>query len=92
MKEDSLDGIYDTLKECAHISKWAGGIGLHVHNVRANKSIIRGTNGFSDGIVPMLRVFNATARYVNQAGGARGRSPSTSSPGTRTSWTFSNFV
>ena len=72
MKEDSLDGIYDTLKECAHISKWAGGIGLHIHNVRANKSIIRGTNGFSDGIVPMLRVFNATARYVNQAGRRKG--------------------
>ena len=72
MKEDSLDGIYDTLKECAHISKWAGGIGLHVHNVRANKSIIRGTNGVSDGIVPMLRVFNATARYVNQAGKRKG--------------------
>jgi ribonucleoside-diphosphate reductase alpha subunit len=72
MKDDSLDGIYDTLKECAHISKWAGGIGLHVHNVRANKSIIRGTNGVSDGIVPMLRVFNATARYVNQAGKRKG--------------------
>jgi ribonucleoside-diphosphate reductase alpha subunit len=72
MKEDSLDGIYDTLKECAHISKWAGGIGLHIHNVRANKSIIRGTNGVSDGIVPMLRVFNATARYVNQAGKRKG--------------------
>ena len=72
MKEDSLDGIYDTLKECAHISKWAGGIGLHVHNVRANKSVIKGTNGVSDGIVPMLRVFNATARYVNQAGKRKG--------------------
>ena len=72
MKEDSLDGIYDTLKECAHISKWAGGIGLHVHNIRANKSIIKGTNGVSDGIVPMLRVFNATARYVNQAGRRKG--------------------
>ena len=72
MKDDSLDGIYDTLKECAHISKWAGGIGLHVHNIRANKSIIKGTNGVSDGIVPMLRVFNATARYVNQAGRRKG--------------------
>jgi ribonucleoside-diphosphate reductase alpha subunit len=72
MKEDSLDGIYDTLKECAHISKWAGGIGLHIHNVRANKSVIKGTNGVSDGIVPMLRVFNATARYVNQAGRRKG--------------------
>jgi ribonucleoside-diphosphate reductase alpha subunit len=72
MKDDSLDGIYDTLKECAHISKWAGGIGLHVHNIRANKSVIKGTNGVSDGIVPMLRVFNATARYVNQAGRRKG--------------------
>ncbi len=72
MKEDSLDGIYDTLKECAHISKWAGGIGLHIHNVRANKSVIKGTNGVSDGIIPMLRVFNATARYVNQAGKRKG--------------------
>jgi ribonucleoside-diphosphate reductase alpha subunit len=72
MKDDSLDGIYDTLKECAHISKWAGGIGLHIHNVRANKSVIKGTNGVSDGIVPMLRVFNATARYVNQAGKRKG--------------------
>jgi ribonucleoside-diphosphate reductase alpha subunit len=72
MKEDSLDGIYDTLKNCAHISKWAGGIGLHISNVRANKSPIKGTNGVSDGIVPMLRVFNATARYVNQAGKRKG--------------------
>ena len=72
MKDDSLDGIYDTLKECAHISKWAGGIGLHIHNVRANKSVIKGTNGVSDGIIPMLRVFNATARYVNQAGKRKG--------------------
>jgi ribonucleotide reductase alpha subunit len=72
MKDDSLEGIYETLKECAHISKWAGGIGLHVHNVRGNKSAIKGTNGFSDGIVPMLRVFNATARYVNQAGKRKG--------------------
>jgi len=72
MKEDSIDGIYDTLKECAQISKWAGGIGLHAHNVRANKSTIKGTNGVSDGIIPMLRVFNATARYVNQAGRRKG--------------------
>ena len=71
-KADSIDGIYDTLKECAQISKWAGGIGLHVHNVRANNSVIRGTNGKSDGIIPMLRVFNATARYVNQAGRRKG--------------------
>ena len=72
MKEDSIDGIYDTLKSCARISKWAGGIGLHVHNVRAGGSIIRGTNGASDGIVPMLRVFNSTARYVNQSGKRKG--------------------
>lgn len=71
-KDDSIDGIYDTLKECAQISKWAGGIGLHIHNVRANKSRIKGTNGISDGIIPMLRVFNATARYVNQAGRRKG--------------------
>lgn len=71
-KEDSIDGIYDTVKECAQISKWAGGIGLHVHDIRANKSHIRGTNGTSDGIIPMLRVYNATARYVNQAGRRKG--------------------
>ena len=71
-KEDSINGIYGTLTECAQISKWAGGIGLHVHGVRANKSHIRGTNGQSDGIIPMLRVFNATARYVNQAGRRKG--------------------
>ncbi len=71
-KDDSIDGIYDTIKECAQISKWAGGIGLHVHNIRARKSIIKSTNGHSDGIIPMLRVFNATARYVNQAGKRKG--------------------
>lgn len=71
-KDDSIDGIYGTLTECAQISKWAGGIGLHIHNIRANKSRIRGTNGQSDGIIPMLRVFNATARYVNQAGRRKG--------------------
>ena len=71
-KDDSIDGIYDTLKECAQISKWAGGIGMHIHNVRANNSAIRGTNGVSDGIIPMLRVFNSTARYVNQAGKRKG--------------------
>ena len=71
-KGDSIDGIYGTLTECAQISKWAGGIGLHTHDVRANKSKIRGTNGQSDGIIPMLRVFNATARYVNQAGRRKG--------------------
>jgi len=71
-KSDSIDGIYDTLKECAQISKWAGGIGLHIHDVRANKSPIKGTNGRSDGIIPMMRVYNATARYVNQAGRRKG--------------------
>ena len=71
MEEDSIDGIYNTLKECAQISKWAGGIGLHIHNIRATGSRIRGTNGVSNGIVPMLRVFNATARYVDQGGGKR---------------------
>jgi len=71
MKEDSIDGIYETLKNCAIISKYAGGIGLAAHNVRASKSYIRGTNGTSNGIVPMLRVFNNTARYVDQGGGKR---------------------
>ena len=71
MKEDSIDGIYDTLKNCAVISKYAGGIGLATHNVRASQSYIAGTNGTSNGIVPMLRVFNNTARYVDQGGGKR---------------------
>ncbi len=71
MEDDSIDGIYNTLKECAKISKWAGGIGLHIHNVRATGSHIRGTNGNSNGIVPMLSVFNQTARYVDQGGGKR---------------------
>lgn len=71
MEEDSIDGIYNTLKDCANISKYAGGIGLHVHNVRASGTHIRGTNGTSNGIVPMLRVFNNTARYVDQGGGKR---------------------
>jgi ribonucleotide reductase alpha subunit len=66
MKDDSIDGIFATLKDCAMISKWAGGIGLHIHNVRAKNSHIQGTNGISNGIVPMLRVFNNTARYVDQ--------------------------
>jgi ribonucleotide reductase alpha subunit len=66
MENDSIDGIYSTLRDCALISKWAGGIGLHVHNVRAKGSHIRGTNGSSNGIVPMLRVFNNTAKYVDQ--------------------------
>ncbi|KAG0576264.1 hypothetical protein KC19_5G067700 [Ceratodon purpureus] len=71
MKGDSIEGIYDTLKECAVISKSAGGIGLSVHNIRATGSYIRGTNGTSNGIIPMLRVFNDTARYVDQGGGKR---------------------
>lgn len=66
MEDDSIDGIYNTLKDCANISKWAGGIGLHIHNIRAQGSHIRGTNGSSNGIVPMLRVFNNTAKYVDQ--------------------------
>jgi len=72
MEDDSLEGIFNTLKDCANISKWAGGIGLHIHNVRANNSLIRGTNGKSTGIVPMLKVFNDTARYVNQGGKRNG--------------------
>ena len=72
MKDDSLEGIYDTMKDCAMISKWSGGIGVHVHNVRAKGSKIHGTNGTSDGIIPMLRVFNNTARYVNQGGRRKG--------------------
>jgi len=71
MKEDSIDGIYDTLKQTAKISQSAGGIGLSVHNVRATGSYIAGTNGTSNGLVPMLRVFNDTARYVDQGGGKR---------------------
>ena len=72
MESDSLDGIFNTLKECANISKWAGGIGLHIHNIRAAGSLIRGTNGSSSGIVPMLRVFNNTARYIDQGGRRNG--------------------
>jgi ribonucleoside-diphosphate reductase alpha chain len=71
MKEDSIHGIYDTLKSCAQISQSAGGIGLAIHDIRATGSYIRGTNGTSNGIVPMLRVFNDTARYVDQGGGKR---------------------
>ena len=71
MEDDSVDGIYNTLKDCAKISKWAGGIGLHVHNIRAAGTHINGTNGISNGIVPMLRVFNTTARYIDQGGGRR---------------------
>lgn len=68
MEDDSIEGIYNTAKECALISKYSGGVGLHIHNIRGKNSFIRGTNGKSDGIVPMLRVFNSTARYVNQSG------------------------
>ncbi len=71
MKEDSIDGIFETLGQCAKISKSAGGIGLSIHNVRATGSYIRGTNGISNGIVPMLRVFSSAARYVDQGGGKR---------------------
>lgn len=71
MKDDSIDGIYDTLKTCAKISQSAGGIGLSIHNIRATGSYISGTNGTSNGIVPMLRVYNDTARYVDQGGGKR---------------------
>jgi ribonucleoside-diphosphate reductase alpha chain len=71
MKGDSISGIYDTLKQCAQISQSAGGIGLSIHDIRATGSYIKGTNGTSNGIVPMLRVFNDTARYVDQGGGKR---------------------
>lgn len=66
MEDDSIEGIFNTLKECALISKYSGGIGLHIHNIRAKGSFIHGTNGITDGLVPMLKVFNSTARYVNQ--------------------------
>ena len=72
MEDDSLDGIFNTLHDCARISKWAGGIGLHIHNIRAKGSLIQGTNGLSTGIVPMLRVFNNTARYIDQGGKRNG--------------------
>jgi ribonucleoside-diphosphate reductase alpha chain len=72
MKEDSIKGIYETLGDCAQISKWAGGIGLSIHNIRARGSKINGTNGESTGIVPMLKVFNDTAKYVNQGGKRNG--------------------
>ena len=71
MKDDSIKGIYETLADCATISQHAGGIGLHIHNIRSTNSFIAGTNGKSNGIVPMLRVFNDTARYVDQGGGKR---------------------
>jgi ribonucleoside-diphosphate reductase alpha chain len=72
MQDDSIKGIYDTLGECAQISKWAGGIGLSVHNVRARDATIKGTNGKSTGLTPMLKVFNDTAKYVNQGGKRNG--------------------
>ena len=72
MEDDSVDGIFSTLTDCARISKYAGGIGLHIHNIRATGSHINGTNGTSDGIVPMLRMFNQTARYINQSGKRNG--------------------
>jgi len=72
IKDDSIAGIYQTLADCAQISKWSGGIGISVHNVRAKNSLIRGTNGRTSGLVPMLKVFNDTARYVNQAGKRNG--------------------
>jgi ribonucleotide reductase alpha subunit len=71
MADDSISGIYKTLGDCAAISKYAGGIGLHLHNIRARGSLIRGTNGTSNGLIPMIRVFNNTARYVDQGGGRR---------------------
>jgi len=72
MEDDSIDGIFNTLKECAQISKWSGGIGLHVHNIRSTGSHIRGTNGISNGLIPMLGVFNKTAKYVDQGGRRNG--------------------
>ena len=72
MESDSINGIFNTLKDCANISKYSGGIGLHIHNIRSKGSHIQGTNGKTDGIVPMLRVFNNTARYVNQSGKRNG--------------------
>ena len=71
MKDDSIDGIYSTLSQCALISKSAGGIGVAISNIRSKYSYIRGTNGTSNGIVPMLKVYNDTARYVDQGGGKR---------------------
>ena len=71
MQDDSIDGIYNTLKQCAKISQSAGGIGLSIHNVRGTGSYIKGTNGVSNGVIPMLRNFDMTARYVDQGGGKR---------------------
>jgi ribonucleotide reductase alpha subunit len=72
MEDDSLDGIFNTLHDCANISKYAGGIGLHIHNIRCKNSLIQGTNGKSNGIVPMLKVFNDTSRFINQSGKRNG--------------------
>jgi ribonucleotide reductase alpha subunit len=72
MEDDSLDGIYNTVKECAQISKWAGGIGLHINNIRAKNSLIKSTRGKTSGIIPMLRVFNETAKFINQGGKRNG--------------------
>ncbi len=72
MEDDSLDGIFNTLHDCANISKYAGGIGLHIHNIRCKNSLIQGTNGTSNGIVPMLKVFNDTSRFINQSGKRNG--------------------
>lgn len=71
VEDDSIDGIFNTIADCAKISKWAGGIGLHIHNIRARGTPINGTNGVSNGIIPMLKVFNNTAKYVDQGGGKR---------------------
>ncbi len=91
MKDDSIDGIYDTLKQTAKISQSAGGIGLSIHNVRAKGSYIKGTGSTSNGIVPMLRNFDMTARYVDQGGGKRkGSSPFISNPGMPMYLIFSN--
>jgi ribonucleotide reductase alpha subunit len=72
IEDDSLDGIYNTVKECAKISKWAGGIGLHINNVRAKNALIKSTRGKTSGIIPMLRVFNETAKFINQGGKRNG--------------------
>ena len=80
VQDDSIEGIYSTLKRCAQISKAAGGVGLSVSNIRASGSYIRGTNGQSNGLLPMLRVYNNTARFVNQGGGKRQGLPPISHP------------
>ena len=72
MEDDSLGGIYNTLNDCAQISKYSGGIGLHIHNIRSTGSHINGTNGKTNGLVPMLKVFNSTAKFINQGGKRNG--------------------